>query len=226
MYFTAAVKYLPENDPLRKYIIDFYSDTERLTDEFSHLFKSLNNEQIEAKIREYSDLCENKTLFVERMQKFKARQDSFARQKEWIERNPLADNEEYEAGAYRDELESQVSDAVFALRKKNYNTFQSGFSERKSRDQFMDFYNKGITIPALITEHFKDSFKFTVTEESDRTTVNIEPLKSEPVSLEEWKSVWDYFAREMPVTKNAEPTEEYTVHSEFRKNQDILRRGI
>ena len=42
--------------------------------------------------------------------------------------SPRPDNEELLLGAYREALESQVRAAVFAMREKGYNTYESGFN--------------------------------------------------------------------------------------------------
>src|ERR1700759_442476 len=42
--------------------------------------------------------------------------------------NPIPDEEEFSAGAYREQIEPQCREAIFAMRRKGYRTGSSGFA--------------------------------------------------------------------------------------------------
>ena len=226
IHIAAAERFLPEGDPLRDYILEYYSDTERLTSELAHVFRGRDeaaiNEFIDARTRAFED----KSTFVEFFQRLKERTDTFKRGRERAEREPVASDKEYQIGAYREQLESQVVDAVVSLKVKGYETFQSGFVESDQRDQFIDMYNKDVVVPpSLIAMLEAKSFKISVLYQGARTTIRIHPLAEGPVRLDEWKQVWDEFAKEMPPAsiEDLSASKTYLVHSEFRNRQDILR---
>lgn len=224
--FSAANKHLSDNSSLRNYVFKYYENTASFKKELLSFYKNrdLNDVNLKEEIKNVTDMAENKTLFIETMQRSKEREESFRRKEQRIKQNPVASEEEFEAGAYKEELESQISNAVFLLRKKGYSTFESGF--RNGRHQYMGMYNKNIVIPESVIEYFKEkSFEISLVEKKDRTTINLLPLKDEPVLLEEWKVVWNDFANKMPdIEKIASPME-LPIHSNFRKKQEAIRDG-
>ncbi len=226
MMLDASNRYLPEKSPIKDYIYSHYSDFNKLKEEMSFLYKDLNSAEIKKNIEEWDSAIKNKTLFIEKFQRLSEREDSFKRREQRLVENPLADEEELNAGAYKDELESQVSNAVFMLRKKGYNTFQSGFKESSIRDQFVDVYNKEVKIPESIIEYFKNKkIEISIKESNDRTTITLHPLKEEAVILEEWKNIWDDFADKIPGIENTKPEKEPTAHTNFREKQKNIRDG-
>ncbi|MFA6397358.1 MAG: hypothetical protein WDK96_00740 [Candidatus Paceibacterota bacterium] len=228
LYFGFAKKYLDEKSLLKKYILAYYSDLEVLNKELSVVFSGLNENEINKKIEKRSKLFENKTYFIEHNQKIFERMETSRREERREINNPLATNEEYELGVYKDGLEIQVRDAVFLLAQKGYKTFQSGFREKSDRDQFIDVYNKNINLPYQLLEYFKEKgFKISVFNQDDRTSVDIHPSTSNPVTLEKWKIIWDDFARKLPVAQpeNFDNISIYSAHSDFRRKQDSLRKN-
>lgn len=53
-----------------------------------------------------------------------------------VEENPVPTTEELSLGAYAEMIEPQVRDAVFAIRKKGYNTVSSGFNDMNMQSMF------------------------------------------------------------------------------------------
>lgn len=224
--FSAANKHLSDNSSLRSYVFKYYENTASFKKELLNFYKNrdLNDVEIKEKIQSVVSMTENKTLFIETMQRLQEREESFRRKEQRIKQNPVASEEEFEAGAYKEELESQVSNAVFLLRKKGYSTFESGF--RDGRHQYIGIYNKNIVIPESVIEYFKEkSFEISLIEKKDRTTINLLPLKDEPVLLEEWKVIWNDFANKMPDIEKMESIMELPIHSNFRKKQEAIRDG-
>lgn len=223
---TAANKNLVEQSALKAYVIKRYSNFDALKKEhkFSLGDRDLHTIDVEKKLEEMTTAFEDKTFFIEQMQMLKEKEDTADRREQRIKENPLADEEELKVGAYREDLESQVSDAVFKLQKKGYDTFESGF--REGRNQYIGMYNKDIAIPESIIEYFKEkSFTVSLVEKEDRAIINLLPLKDEPVLLEEWKVIWDDFVDKMPVVESTISSQEAPIHSFFRKKQQAIRDG-
>lgn len=157
-------------------------------------------------------------------------QEEPKRMEERLKRNLLADAEEINAGVYRDELEPQVSDAVFLMRRKGYNTFQSGYSSLENGSQFIDFrkedaeFIKGVLNNLEIKNLIQDDGVSIESEEfDDRLTVT---LKSENPKrgLEFWKRVWDAFADKMPDRGfSATPPIELGSYATFIERQNAIR---
>jgi hypothetical protein len=226
MYIQAAQNHLPESDPLRDYIVEYYSNNPQIHKELTKIFSGLTTDEIENRINTVGEILSDKTFFVENFQKIKERTDVFKRLKIRKIENPVATDEEYELGAYKEHLESQVADAVFMLRKKGYITFQSGFKEKNLRDQFIDMYNKNVQLPPLLVNHFKNkSFEIIVEKSNDRTTLSIKPTKKTIVSLEEWKLIWDEFAEMIPsaIQENLSNIKRPSLYVDFINEQDNIR---
>lgn len=79
-------------------------------------------------IPSYSDLPDEDTL----LEFASLREKVLREQKEEVEKrrslNPIPNEEELSAGAYREEIEPQCREAVFVMRRKGYDTWSSGFS--------------------------------------------------------------------------------------------------
>jgi hypothetical protein len=228
LYIDLAHKYLEESNPLKRIITDYYSDTERLANELSNVFKGKNESEIKAMIEFIRKRYENPTFFVERNQKIHERTAAFERTRQREANDPAATQEEYNLGTYTEALEMQVRDAVIILQKKGYKSFQSGFREKEDdRRQFMDFYNKNIQLPQHLLDSFqKRGFKLYLVEDSDRTTLFIDPTIKDPITLGEWKKIWDEFSEMMPEAEdeNFDNIKKCYLHAEFRKKQDLLKK--
>ena len=184
LYIGLAEKYLDQKSTLKERIINYYSDSERLERELSVVFKGLNEQEINSEIERVSKLFENRTFFIEHNQKIHERTETFRRERERGIENPNATDEEYELGVYKEGLEMQVKDAVFALAKKGYKTFQSGFREKKDRDQYVDMYNKNINLPDSLIQHFREKgFEISTLHQNDRTSIDIHPIYDQAVTF-------------------------------------------
>ena len=217
LYLGAIGKHFSNDDPLKSYLLKYYSNDEILKDQYLISTEGLNNEEIKAKLGKLASLLENKTLFIEDMYRLKEKNDILERLENREKNNPNPDKEELEAGVYREELESQVRDAVFTLTQKGYKTFESGFYE--GRSQYMGMHNKNIKISKDFLDFLKEqSFDVSINNMEDRTMIVLSPTKETVVTLDEWKSVWDGFASKMPEVEKITiyEKEEVEAHKEFR----------
>lgn len=228
LYFDLAEKHLDPESRLRQQIVDFYSDSVRLEQELRNVFRGFTAEQIDRDIAEVEETLSNRTLFIEHYQKIFERTEARNNMRIRAQERPLATDAEYQMGVYQEGLEQPVRDACFILSEKGYETFESGFSERTGdRSQHIGMYNQHVEVPTSITKQLRErGFSVSVAHESDRTSIVIQPEKMEVVTLDEWKEVWDEFARNMPETKpeRLPGAKQYGLHTEFRSRQDVLRR--
>ncbi len=227
LYSGLAQRYLTEDSVLRGQIMEYYADHDRLTQELSTVFQGCSEEEITNQIREVEQMFQDKTRFIEHYQKLFERTSAIQRRKHRGDVSRMATDEEYEAGTYREGLEIQMQDAVFTLFGKGYRSFESGFSEKQdSRDQYIGFYTRHLTLPEGFVEDFKKrGFEITVVTDTDRTVLNIHPLSTEAILLEEWKEVWDEVADRLPDAslEQVDGAKTYTMQQEFRKSQDALK---
>jgi hypothetical protein len=222
-----AETHLMSDNALRAHIVEFYADTERLMRELAVVYKGVEVSDMHTQFEEMVLVFEDRNYFIDYFQKKFERAHAMQRRHEREVEQPIATTEEYEAGTYREGLEFQVQDAVFTLMRKGYRSFESGFSgQENSRDQYIGFYTKHLTLPEDLIEEFKKrGLEITVMTNPDRTILNIHPLANEVMLLEEWKEVWDEVADRVPyaVTEQVEGAKTYTMQEDFRKKQDILR---
>jgi hypothetical protein len=233
LYVEHAEKYLVDDTELKNAVIDFYNDSSRLSDELRNVFAGKNGSEINEYVDSVENVCADKDSFtnfaeryIESFQNTTERANSFRRRDKRIVDDPVATMEEYELGAFKDSLENQVADAVFELHDKGYSPFESGMTEDPaSRDQFIGFYDKEISLPAaLIDELDQQGIEVSIRKLNDRTQIFLHPKKDEKIRLSEWKAVWDFLAENMP-PKEREASgdrEVYEYHRDFRKFQDNL----
>ncbi len=135
-------------------------------------------------------------------------EDQSIRMKQRFDHALAADESEINAGVYREELEPQVSDAVFLLRKKGYDTFQSGFDDLADGSQFFDFNLEGDVHDAEILKALfeegsipeslkKESINVEVKTFKDRLTVKFIPDNA-LMPLDQWKKIFDLVATLVP----------------------------
>lgn len=110
--------------------------------------------------------------------------------------------EEMSAGVFKYELEQQVADAVFTLRAKGYNTFESGFtSEVVEGIQSIGFSKEipvNFEIPKTLIEYLKQmGVEIRIEDEDDRYSIFLIPTKR-TLTMEKWKEVWDVVAETLP----------------------------
>ncbi|MGB7958026.1 MAG: hypothetical protein WCF77_04285 [Minisyncoccia bacterium] len=115
--------------------------------------------------------------------------------------NPYASEEELRAGVYKEALEPQVREAVFALRNKGYDTFESGFHDLVVGDQYVGFRKDSNDSIKIDTEALNERFKgkgigTKFYEEDDRYTLSL--ISSADLSLEEWGRIWAEVADAVP----------------------------
>lgn len=138
-------------------------------------------------------------------------------------------DEELNAGVARSELESQVADAVFVLRRKGFNTFESGFGSSYGclGEQIIGFTlekEQTIVIPDFLREYLQnkgfvvDVDSFTVPDvENYEVQLNIRPTPFRFVELSEWKEIWDFVAESIPpISSDQVRPADLPVHQEFR----------
>jgi hypothetical protein len=113
-----------------------------------------------------------------------------------VANNPVPTDEEWNMGAYKEEIEPQVRDAAMLMRRKGYNTGSSGFWGHDHVDQVMDIRtpiddNSKIRLAALNVEVTDTDVRFTPDNPSD---------------LESVKKTWDLIADILPdLGQHAEP---------------------
>ncbi len=223
MYVRAAERYLDEEDPLRARIISYYSERSETEQELIAVLGKKSDEGQSDYVQDVENFTENPQWFVERMEKLYELQDVHKRRREYMSEDRLATDEEYSLGVYSDTLESQVRDAVFSAYKKGYITFQSGFKEKTDRDQFMDFYNKNISIPADMLTYLQGlSIEVKVEHFDDRTTIALHPTGDGPMRLAQWKEVWDALIESLPPADSemVPHMKLYEEHRIFQEKQD------
>ncbi len=150
---------------------------------------------------------------------------------ERIQHNPFAYEEELDAGVYREDIESQVRDALFAFRRKGYNTFESGFGDLVTGEQYIGFGKTNIettrVIPKELTvELSRRNISLVIKKSDDRYSLCLTPTASLP-SLEDWKEIWDIVAEQiLPARTDVHSKNVHTkISLEFREKQEKMRRG-
>ncbi len=114
--------------------------------------------------------------------------------KQRIQTNPEPTEEEWQMGAYKEEIEPQVSGAVMSLRKKGYDTYESGFYGPEM--QRIGFYGEPLQNFQLSRET-QDLIKakgFEVKILPD----GIELYYGRKLELDELQEVWDQIAQDLP----------------------------
>ena len=187
-------------------------------------------------------LFENEKSVENFIYNFNLYQNDFAetdlREEKRKKTSPLASDEEYNAGVYKDSLEFQVSDAVFILRKKGYNTFESGFGDLVTGEQMVGFWQEDFDTEPFVPETLRRALiekgvNIELEKEGDvepppekkRYQILLIPMGDKLPSLEEWKEIWDLVAKEMPIiSEGSEPINDNTLISKsFREEQKKIR---
>ncbi len=114
--------------------------------------------------------------------------------KERILSNPEPSQEEESLCVYKEEIEPQVLSAVILMRKKGYDTYESGFyGLNKQRIGFNDSYLDGVELPFDVIEFAK-----TKEVEIKIGSNNIEYFCNKLLSTEEIKEIWEKIAKALP----------------------------
>jgi hypothetical protein len=223
----AAEKYLPEGDPLRIKMIEYFSERPEVDQELRNYLSNLGDEEA------MQDYIENLKRGTEDSEKYIADMEHtfeinsvYSSRRNLGKAPRLATDQEYEMGVYTDYLESQVRDAVPALWEKGYRTFQSGYGEKDIVRQYIDFSNEDITIPEDLEQYLEEKgVAITMSNEDDRTTLSLRPRSGKSLRLSEWKEIWDTVAEMLPEVdpKTAREIPPYSDATNFRNAQDALR---
>ena len=234
LFTESAEKYLQDDPELMSALVDFYGDETRLEQELRTVFENKEESELQDAVQKVEQLCNSEEAFrsfaeqyIETFQSTTERANSFKRRDARRETSPLASDQEFKLGTYRESIESQVSDAVFELDEKGYRPFESGMTEDpNNREQFIGFYDVKITIPQQLVELLEDEgFEIRVEEMDDRTQIRISPPADRKVRKSEWKAVWDQVSYYMEESKRTSTKSDvtYGYHQEFRDFQEGLR---
>ena len=230
----AANKYLIDLPELKNYAIAHYSDMEEVLGDLEDMFQlrkwgEYTPDEKRVYLKELDDFFSDRNSFIETVDKSKEKSEVSIRVKNRLKINPVASEEELSAHVYKEELEFQVRDAVFTLRRKGYNTWESGFDG--SRPQMMGIDNANITVPESIVEYFKNERNIDISIAKDiienKVEIQLVPF-NDLVMLSQWKLIWDEFADMMPdFVDNDEKdiTKMSSIHTTFYKMQEEIREG-
>lgn len=145
---------------------------------------------------------------------------------ERIKANPKPSEEEINAGAFPEMLETQVRDAIFEMRKKGYATESSGFGGKTGEVQSMDGY---FEIDAETERALRDMGVEVLRDQGFGPSYSFLRFSPDEPILEKMKAKWDAMARLLPDPgRQAEPSvsghaEEFlTKHAPERT--DVLQR--
>ena len=151
-----------------------------------------------------------------------------------VEENPIASEDELMIGIYKENLESQVRDAVVALRHKGYSSFESGFDDEVDGSQYMGF-NKDSTkghldvSPALNAELKQYGVTLSIdTDKPDRDVLRLIPTipdDSKPMDITIWKEIWDKVASNLPTIGQAPANKRGSLAEEFAERQQKIKNG-
>jgi len=225
LYKTAAETFLSEYPELKSQVLNFFVERPGLNTELTYLLEHKTEDERNEYMGWLESVTSDSREFQSRIEMIFERMNTQEKYRELNLSNKIATQEEYEMGVFSELLEEQVRDAMLEANKKGYKTFQSGFSEKNPKDQFMDVYNKNIEIPEeLITELEKKGIQISVENFKDRTTVTLHP-EDKTFTISEWKDIWNYFVANLPQANEVlvDDFEEPRLHKDFRRKQDILK---
>ena len=114
--------------------------------------------------------------------------------------NPIPTEEELHVGAFQEQLEPQVRDAVFEFYRKGYPTYASGFTstEFQEMDGFYSLNDESVSkLAALGVTVYKGwlSRQPPKTEETIHTALHFRPVSADLASI---KEQWDAIAATLP----------------------------
>lgn len=150
--------------------------------------------------------------------------------------NPIATEEEYRLGRWKELLESQVRGAVLELEKRGYQPYASGFDDLAEGSQSIWFNKTSSVNVGQIDDvlHMKISeqiaskiFQLSIIDDEDTFKIEIIP-KDRALSLNEWKIVWDNIAPLVPELEQGEGSDKIfngTQGDDFREAQDKVKQG-
>lgn len=138
--------------------------------------------------------------------------------------NPVASEEEYRLGTYKESIEYQVRDAVFELLRKGYLPFGSGFRDLSLGSQSVGIcIEEGVDYQVLIDKLKSLNIPFDIYE--NRMEIFLYP-KDKKLPMEDWKFLWDKFAAMAPpVAGKMKNSDNGLQGQDFREAQDSIKRG-
>jgi len=140
--------------------------------------------------------------------------------KKRITGNPEPTNEEWKIGVYEEEIEPQVLDAMKLMRKKGYNTFESGFyGSEMQKIGFEGEPLKGVELPSEIIELANQSgLDVKISPDS------IKLRYRRYMELDEMKKVWDAIADYLPELGQAAGSPSNEAVQRFQKRVENIKR--
>lgn len=141
-------------------------------------------------------------IFAARRARIAAHQRMDAEQRERNRTAPIPTDDEWSAGVFVEDLEPQVRDAVFALRRKGYATYSSGFDDWDYQSVHME---DALDLPPGPTKALED-MSVTVREKS----LSFIPDDFDPERMrEKWNRIVDLLPeRDMPAPETDVPQAE------------------
>jgi hypothetical protein len=131
------------------------------------------------------------------------------------EKNPKATEEELHAGVYKEYIEPQVRDAVFALRRKGYTTYESGFGGYDRQIiSFEKNHLKNFELPEDLTKKLA-GLGVKAAVEPNRISLTFEKY----VELDEIKKIWDEIAEALPDLGGPAEPSQLQGAKDFREKQ-------
>ncbi len=167
----------------------------RNEDNICRILEEGSQEELE-KLREFYDFSSEEMMLhrdfaILRKEVHKNMSNTF---RERILSNPEPSQEEESLCVYREEIEPHVLSAVILMRKKGYDTYESGFyGLNKQRIGFNDSCLDGFELPFDVIE-FAKTKEVEIKIGSD----NIEYFCNKFLSTEEIKEIWEKIAEALP----------------------------
>lgn len=226
-YREAFDEMFKDEDPLKQRVLDYFVNRADVDDEYTHILSNLSDLEKRQYVNTLQDSLKDSGAFMNKMERYFTTQAIYKSEKGLKAKPKIATQEEYQMGVYSDFLEPQVREAVFTLNKKGYKTFQSGYSEKNPKNQYIDVYNSKVEIPETLKDTLH-SYGIEIKVESfdDRTTITLQPIDTNKIiRQDEWQKIWADFSEQIPEadTELVKNMEEPTLQRDFRKVQDLMK---
>lgn len=142
--------------------------------------------------------------------------------KKRIKNNPYATPDEYALGIYREQLETQVRDAVFEFFRKGYRPIGSGFYDLAQGTQAIILDENGVDMD-LVKKILPDSV--VVAQGNGEIKIIFRPKNG--ASIQDLKSIWDKIAYLIPPNSRLEKGGSGNGQQglDLRKAQDEMKQG-
>lgn len=179
-----------------------------------------NDEAAIEEVRAVHSLSPEKTLWLRHYARLRdgALKEGQAEQDRRRQERPEMTEEERSLGCYAEDIEPQVRDAVFAARRKGYQTIASGFDDvgELQHLHFAAPQDPSILPPSLIESLAGRGIRARFSLKGEKIVFDTDAT----LSLDELKSVWKEITDAMPdLGKPAEPSD-MPVAQQFRKRHE------